>query len=99
VVEASDLTAAPPAVIPAFANGRTGSWVGERPLYRGHERAGDSRADQMTGWARTWAIDLAVAGVVGLFLGLVGPFGTYFNGPPWQRVAYWLVSVWAGALV
>jgi hypothetical protein len=57
------------------------------------------RGDSSMGWARTWAIDLAVAGAVGLFLGLVGPFGTYFNGPPWQRVLYWLVSVWGGALV
>ena len=48
---------------------------------------------------RGWGVNLAITGVIGLFLGLVGPFGTYLNGPPWQRIAYWLGSVWVGTLV
>lgn len=48
---------------------------------------------------RGWAADLGVATVVGVFLGFVGPFGSYLNGPLWIRVAYWLASVWLGSLV
>lgn len=48
---------------------------------------------------RGWATDLGVATAVGVFLGLVGPFGSYLNGPVGVRVAYWLGSVWLGALV
>ncbi|WP_240633835.1 hypothetical protein [Caulobacter flavus] len=33
------------------------------------------------GTAREWAIDLSVATALGVFLGVVGPFGSYFNGP------------------
>jgi DNA-binding LytR/AlgR family response regulator len=48
---------------------------------------------------RGWAVDLGVATAVGVFLGAVGPFGSYLNGPVGIRIAYWLVSVWTGTLV
>jgi len=51
------------------------------------------------GSPRSWAQDLAATGAVGAFLGLLGPFGSYYNGPAWQRVAYWLVMVWTGTVV
>lgn len=46
-----------------------------------------------------WAVDLAVATAVGVFLGVLGPWGTFFNGPVWQRVPYWVVMAWCGTLV
>jgi DNA-binding LytR/AlgR family response regulator len=52
-----------------------------------------------SGWIgsrRDWTQDFAVSGVVGVFLGAVGPFGSYINGPPWQRIAYWTAAVWVG---
>lgn len=46
-----------------------------------------------------WGADFAIAGVVGAFLGAVGPFGSYINGPVWQRMAYWMACVLVGMLV
>ena len=40
----------------------------------------DKTAPPLLGTARDWAIDLAVATVIGLFFGLVGPFGSFING-------------------
>lgn len=48
---------------------------------------------------RGWRADLGAATAAGVFLGLVGPFGSYLNGPLWIRVLYWLGSVWTGTLV
>lgn len=48
---------------------------------------------------RYWAIDLAVATVAGLFLGLIGPFGSYLNGPLWQTVAFQMCCFWIGTLI
>jgi hypothetical protein len=50
------------------------------------------------GWRRS-AVDFGVATAVGVFLGLVGPFGSYLNGPAGVRVAYWVASVWTGMVV
>jgi LytTr DNA-binding domain len=36
----------------------------------------------------------ALATVVGAFLGLIGPFGTYMNGPAQVRVVYWVSAFW-----
>lgn len=44
-------------------------------------------------------MDLAAATAVGVFLGLIGPFGNYLAGPAWQRVIYWVGSFWLGTLV
>ena len=41
---------------------------------------------------------LAFATAVGLFMGLIGPFGSY-DVKPLPRVAAWLVSFWAGSLM
>lgn len=41
---------------------------------------------------------LAGAAAIGLFLGLMGPFGSYLSGPPWQRVVYWIATVSLGAV-
>lgn len=46
---------------------------------------------------RDWAIDLAAAAVAGAFLGLVGPFGSYYNDNALARVMYWVGSFMANA--
>jgi DNA-binding LytR/AlgR family response regulator len=54
------------------------------------------------GWRdslKGWAFDFAVATGAGLFFGLIGPFGSYLNGPVWQRVGFQLVCFWMGVLV
>jgi LytTr DNA-binding domain len=48
---------------------------------------------------RDWAVDLAVGSVCAIFLGLIGPFGSYMNGPAWQRVAFQLACFWPGILL
>lgn len=48
---------------------------------------------------REWAADFVVATAMGAFLGLLGPFGSFFNGPVWQRVGYWLTMAWLGYLL
>jgi hypothetical protein len=76
-----------------FANGRTGSQAGER-RYKSSMAAARGRSG-----VRAWAADFALATAVGGFLGLVGPFGSFFNGPAWQRVAYWVLLGWLGFVV
>jgi hypothetical protein len=44
-----------------------------------------------------WAVVAATA--VGIFLGIVGPFGSYLNGGTLPRIAYWVVSMWLGVAV
>lgn len=48
---------------------------------------------------RDWAADLAIASVCAIFLGLLGPFGSYWNGPVWQRVLFQLACFWPGFLL
>lgn len=43
-----------------------------------------------------WPADLAVLTAVGLFLGLLGPFGSFDNGTLWRRLAYWVAMSWLG---
>jgi hypothetical protein len=50
-------------------------------------------------FVKDWAIDLAIATACAIFLGLIGPFGSYFNGPAWQRVAFQLACFWPGILL
>jgi hypothetical protein len=50
-------------------------------------------------WVRDWAVDLAIGAACAVFLGLIGPFGSYFNGPAWQRVMFQVACVWPGVLV
>jgi hypothetical protein len=53
----------------------------------------------LTASLKGWAQDFSATGAVGLFLGLLGPFGSFYNGPAWERVVYWLAMVWTGTLV
>ena len=50
----------------------------------------------LLGTAREWAIDLTVAVGIGVLLGLMGPFGSFFNGGPLVRIAYWVASIACG---
>ena len=56
-------------------------------------------APPLLGTAREWAIDLAVATVIGLFFGLVGPFGSFINGSAAVRIAHWVLSTWCAVLI
>lgn len=46
-----------------------------------------------------WRLELAVAVGVGVFLGLLGPFGSYLAGSPHVRIAYWVGMVVSGSAV
>ena len=59
----------------------------------------EKTAPPLLGTARDWAIDLAVATVIGLFFGLVGPFGSFLNGSPAVRIAHWVLSTWCAVLI
>jgi DNA-binding LytR/AlgR family response regulator len=48
---------------------------------------------------RGWATDLAISAAGGLFFGLIGPFGSYLNGPAWQRVAFQVACFVTGMVV
>ncbi len=48
---------------------------------------------------RAWTQELAVAAAVGVFLGVVGPFGSYLGAPPLERIAYWTASTIAGTFI
>jgi hypothetical protein len=51
------------------------------------------------GTGREWSRDLAIAASVGLFLGLVGPFGSYSNTSHVTVLAYWIGSLLFGAVL
>lgn len=59
----------------------------------------DTTAPPLLGTARDWAIDLAVATVMGLFFGLMGPFGSFLNGSAAGRIAHWVLSSWCAVLI
>ena len=40
--------------------------------------------------AQGWARDLGFAAVLGVVLGLIGPFGTFVQAGPALRLAYWI---------
>lgn len=42
-----------------------------------------------------WISAAATSTALGVFLGFVGPFGSFFNGPTWQRTVYWVALAWA----
>jgi hypothetical protein len=46
-----------------------------------------------------WAIDLSICAAGGVFFGLIGPFGSYLNGPIWQRVAFQVTGFVVGMLI
>ena len=39
---------------------------------------------------------IVAATAIGIFLGIVGPFGSYLNGSAVTRIAYWVLSMWLG---
>ena len=53
----------------------------------------DASKPPLLGTAREWTIDFAVAVAIGMLLGLMGPFGSFFNDGPAVRIAYWVCSV------
>lgn len=55
-------------------------------------------ASQLIGTPAQLARRFAVATALGLFMGLIGPFGSY-DVHPLERVASWLLSFWAGVLL
>lgn len=48
--------------------------------------------------ARAWITYAAVATAAGAFLGAVGPYGSYLNGPAHVRIGYWVATCWLGLL-
>lgn len=48
---------------------------------------------------RGWAAGFGVATAIGVFLGLLGPFGSFLNGPFWSLLAYWVTLAWLGFAV
>ena len=59
----------------------------------------DRPTEPLLGTPRDWAIDLAVAGLAGAFLGVIGPFGSFFNDAVAMRVLYWVVAMWCATAV
>lgn len=42
---------------------------------------------------RIWLVDLAACAMAGVVLGVVGPFGSFFNDGPIARIAYWTTVI------
>jgi DNA-binding LytR/AlgR family response regulator len=57
------------------------------------------RVGTLFGDGMVWRRELAVAVVAGCILGVLGPFGSYFNGPPPVRLAYWVTALLFGSTV
>ncbi len=56
----------------------------------------DRPAPSLFGTPREWAQDLGLATLVGLFLGVIGPFGSFYGGPIELRIPYWIGNIWIG---
>lgn len=72
-----------------------GEWVRDRANGR-YTSSMTAANPPLLGSAREWAIDLAVGVGIGLLLGLMGPFGSFFNDNPPLRIAYWIGTVSSG---
>lgn len=48
---------------------------------------------------REWALDLAIATGIGVFMGVIGPFGSFNGGPIELRVFYWVANLWIGFVI
>ncbi|HZC15968.1 MAG TPA: DNA-binding response regulator, partial [Caulobacteraceae bacterium] len=55
-----------------------------------------SEEPRLFGTPREWAKDLAIATAVGVFFGIIGPFGSFLGGTIEIRVAYWVANMWIG---
>ena len=51
------------------------------------------------GERREWARELATAAAAGLFLGLIGPFGSYLNQSRLSVLGYWIGTLLLGAIL
>jgi hypothetical protein len=58
-----------------------------------------AKAEPLLGTAREWAIDLAVGAAIGVFMAMVGPYGSYFNGPLPPRIFHFVACFWVGTLI
>jgi len=54
---------------------------------------------RLLGTPREWAIDLAIVTACGVFLGAIGPFGSFYGAPADVRIAYWVGNLWIGFIV
>ncbi len=57
------------------------------------------KAEPLLGTAREWVIDFAVAAAIGLFVGVIGPYGSYLNGAVWGRIFHFIVCFCVGTLI
>jgi hypothetical protein len=55
-----------------------------------------SQAPPILGPPREWAIDLTIMTVIGMFLGVIGPYGSYYASGTASRIAYWISNMWIG---
>jgi hypothetical protein len=55
-----------------------------------------SETPSLAGTPREWATDLAIMTALGVFLGVIGPFGSFNGGPVEARIAYWVANMWIG---
>ena len=58
-----------------------------------------SQAPRLFGTPREWAQDLAIATAIGVFFGVIGPFGSFNGGGVELRVAYWVANMWIGFIM
>jgi len=85
---------------------RMGEWV--RPWANGlpvRRAGGKIAAMRIESWngelggPRWWARALSFAGLVGVLLGVVGPFGSFFNAGILMRVLYWAGTILGGTVI
>jgi hypothetical protein len=58
-----------------------------------------TQTPSLLGTPREWATDLAVMTAVGVFLGIIGPFGSFNGGGMELRIAYWVANIWIGFIL
>jgi hypothetical protein len=56
-------------------------------------------APPLFGTPREWAKDMAVATALGVFLGVIGPFGSFYGAGTELRIVYWTINLWIGFIV
>jgi hypothetical protein len=78
----------------AFVNGRMGSRSGDLRY-----RADMASKPPLLGTAREWAIELAVGAGLGVFLGVIGPFGSFSNGGASPRILHFVACFLVGTTI
>ena len=58
-----------------------------------------SQISALLGTPREWATDLAIATGIGVFLGVLGPFGSFYGGSTELRVVFWIANMWIGFVI